>query len=78
MVPVVTESGLLAFASTDGAGGQLLTLVDSQRLSLVVYQITKEGVSHFRSARQIGQDFKINLNVTEPTPADINQLSPIP
>lgn len=78
MVPMVTDGHLLAFASTDGAGGQLLTLVDTQRLSLVVYQITKDGVSHIRSARQIAQDFKINLNVTDPTPTAINQLNPIP
>ncbi|XZE54806.1 hypothetical protein SH139x_000785 [Planctomycetaceae bacterium SH139] len=74
LTPMVAGEGFLAFATADGAGGQLVTLIHGESMRMVVHRVSAEGEIKFLSSRPLKQDFEVQYNVTEPTPAAIERL----
>jgi len=75
---MLAANGMLGFASPDGSGGQMVTLVQTEQNWLAVYAISADGQVKLRSSRPLGQDFSLQFNVTDPTPSAIKQLQPQP
>lgn len=67
--------GMLAVASPNGAGGQMVTLVDTRKNCMAVYAVDAKGQIKLLSSRPISQDLSVQYNVTEPTPAAISRLT---
>jgi hypothetical protein len=77
-VPQVTASaaaeGMMAFASPSGVG-QLVTVIDARRSWMAVYSVDAGGERiKLLSSRPLDQDFSVQYNIAEPTPADIKRL----
>ena len=78
-MPQVTASasaeGVMAFAAPNGTGGQLITVIDARRSWMAVYSVDV-GDQQIRmlSSRPLSQDFSVQYNVADPTPADIQRL----
>jgi hypothetical protein len=75
---MVAGEGFLAFAVSDGEGGNRVVLIHGERQWLAVYAIGRDGSSRLLSSRPLGQDFQVEFNSTEPTPAEIRRLSQAP
>ena len=75
---MLAADGVLGFASPDGAGGQMVTLVHASRQWMTVYAISSDGEIRLRSSRPLEQDFSVQFNLTDPTPEAIKQLNPQP
>lgn len=70
-----SAEGMMAFASTSPGGGQVVTVVDAQQKWMAVYSVDVVGGRiKLLSSRPLRQDFSIEYNVAEPTPADIQKL----
>lgn len=73
---MAVAEGMLGFASPDSGGGQVVTLVDARRSWMAVYAVDAKGEIRLLSSRPLQQDFSVQYNVTDPTPADIGRLNP--
>lgn len=76
VTPMAVAEGMLGFASPDSGGGQVVTLVDARRGWMAVYAVDAQGEIRLLSSRPLQQDFSVQYNVTDPTPADIGRLNP--
>lgn len=76
VTPMAVAEGMLGFASPDSGGGQVVTLVDARRSWMAVYAVDAKGEIRLLSSRPLQQDFSVQYNVTDPTPADIGRLNP--
>ncbi len=67
--------GMLAVASPNGSGGQMVTLIDTRKNCMAVYAVDGKGQIKLLSSRPISQDLSVQYNVTDPTPAAISRLT---
>ena len=76
VTPMAVAEGMLGFASSSAAGGQTVTLVDARRSWMAVYAVDDRGQIRLLSSRPLQEDFSVQFNVTDPTPAEIGRLKP--
>ncbi|WP_164101707.1 hypothetical protein [Candidatus Laterigemmans baculatus] len=76
VTPMAVADGMLGFASPDAAGGQMVTLIDSRHSWMAVYAVDAKGQIRLLSSRPLQQDFSVQYNVMDPTPAEIGRLKP--
>lgn len=76
VTPMAVAEGMMGFASPDAAGGQMVTLIDSRHSWMAVYAVDPKGQIRLLSSRPLQQDFSVQYNVMDPTPAEIGRLKP--
>jgi hypothetical protein len=75
VVASASAEGMIVTATTDGLGGQMVTVIDSRRNWMAVYGVDAKGQIKLLSSRPLSQDFAVQYNVIEPTPTAISRLT---